>query len=56
MKHIDIKYHFCRQHIEEERVVLLYVPTNEQQADILTKNLTFDKFKKLRSEIGVQIL
>ena len=56
MKHIDIKYHFCRQHVEEGRVVLLYVPTNEQQADILTKNLTHVKFQELRSKIGVQIL
>jgi hypothetical protein len=56
MKHIDIQYHFCREHVECGRVVLYYVPTNEQQADILTKNLTHVKFAELRSKIGLQIL
>jgi hypothetical protein len=55
MKHIDIKYHHVRQVIEDGIIKLLYIPTNEQQADILTKNLTHVTFTKLRSLIGVQI-
>jgi len=55
MKHIDIKYHYCRDVIKDGSVQLLFVPTNEQQADIFTKNLNHIKFKELRSQIGVQI-
>ena len=54
-KHIDIRYHFVRQHVEDGKVKLVYIPTNEQAADILTKNLAYPKFKDLRLQIGVQI-
>ena len=54
-KHIDIRYHFVRECVEDGRIKLLYIPTNEQAADILTKNLAVVKFRELRSEIGVQI-
>jgi hypothetical protein len=51
-KHINIKYHYI---IKDGSVKLLYIPTNEQQAYILTKNLPQVKFKELRSLIGIQI-
>ena len=54
-KHIDIRYHYVRGCIEEGKVELVYIPTNEQLADILTKNLSFDKFAQLRSKIGIVI-
>ena len=54
-KHIDIHYHYVRGCIEEGKVELVYIPTNEQLADILTKNLSFDKFAQLRSKIGIVI-
>jgi hypothetical protein len=54
-KHIDIRYHYVRECIQEGKVVLVYIPTYEQTADILTKNLAAPKFQELRSEIGVQI-
>ena len=36
-KHIDIKYHFVRQCVQREQVKIIWVPTNEMVADILTK-------------------
>ena len=51
MKHIDIRYHFIRHCIEEEQVILKYIDTNEQLADILTKSLMFDKFKEMDNNI-----
>ena len=54
-KHIDICYHYVRECIEDKKVELVYIPTNEQLADILTKILSFDKFQKLRSQIGLVI-
>ena len=54
-KHIDIRYHFIRQCVEDKKVVLYYVPTTEQIADILTKCLNYDKFKKFRNQLGITI-
>jgi hypothetical protein len=52
-KHIDIRFHYIRECIEEGKIILYYIPTKEQIADILTKNLSFDKFKYLRSKLGL---
>jgi hypothetical protein len=54
-KHIDIRYHYVRECVEDGRVKLVYIPTNEQAADILTKNLSYVKFRELRSNIGLHI-
>ena len=34
----DIKYHYVRSTTESGNVVFKYVPTTEQQADLLTKS------------------
>ena len=44
-KHIGIKYHFIRDMVEKGAVKLLYVTTNEQVADVLTKPLSKVKFE-----------
>ena len=36
-RHIDMKYHFCRQHTERGDVKPLFVPTPDMVADFLTK-------------------
>ena len=38
-KHIDIKYHFLRQCIEEGKVEVEHVGTGDQVADIFTMSL-----------------
>ena len=38
-KHVDVKYHFITQTVEEGAVKLKWIPTAEQQADIFTKAL-----------------
>jgi hypothetical protein len=52
-KHIDVRYHYIRECVEESRVKLESVGTVEELADILTKALARDRFCKLRSKIGV---
>ena len=54
-KHIDIRYHYIRECVEKEKVKLHFVPTTEQIADIMTKNLSYDKFKKFRNQLGITI-
>jgi len=39
-KHIDIKYYFLCECIEKQTFILDYVPTDQQKADMMTKNLT----------------
>jgi hypothetical protein len=38
-KHIDIRYHFIRNAVQNDQVIIDYVPTAGQTADILTKAL-----------------
>ena len=38
-KHIDIRYHFIRDHFEKGTFDIQHIPGNEQIADILTKPL-----------------
>ena len=52
-KHVLVKYHYTRQKANEGKVEILYIPTDSQLADILTKPLPGPKFIKLRSRIGV---
>jgi hypothetical protein len=46
-KHIDIKYHFIRQCVEEDRVKVEHINTNNQLADIFTKSLGRDHYVEL---------
>ena len=47
-KHISLKYHQFRIHIERVLVDIVHVRTRNQIADILTKPLEEDAFKYLR--------
>jgi hypothetical protein len=38
-KHINMCYHFLRHKVKTEEIKLLYVPTEDQVADVLTKGL-----------------
>jgi hypothetical protein len=52
-KHIDLRYHFIRDCIEENRVQLEFIGTKDQLADILTKALGREQFCALRFRLGV---
>jgi hypothetical protein len=53
MKHVDIRYNFLREKIQDGHFKVLYVPTTEQAADIFTKGLSRGPFEALRSKIGL---
>lgn len=53
-KHIDIKYHFVREAIEDGFVSLQYCSTKDMIADILTKPLVKCQFQKLRRMMGME--
>jgi hypothetical protein len=52
-KHIDIRYHFIREHVMNGTVELHFVPTEEQTADIFTKSVNESTFTRLVSELGM---
>lgn len=52
-KHIDIRYHFIRYIIEKGTIKLIYCPTNDMTADILTKALPSVKAKHFASALGL---
>jgi hypothetical protein len=52
-KHIDIRYHFIHEAVENRQVELTYVPTAENIADIFTKPLAVQKFNYFREKLGL---
>ena len=52
-KHIDIKYHFIRDHYNNGEFDVMYISTKEQKADLLTKGLSRDAFETLRTSLDV---
>ena len=43
-KHIDIAYHFIRECIRDNKVIVVYIKTSEQIADGLTKGISSRKY------------
>jgi hypothetical protein len=54
VKHLDVKSHFLRDHIEKGDVELVYCPTEDQIADLLTKPLSASQHWKLVSLMGMR--
>ncbi|WVZ76504.1 LOW QUALITY PROTEIN: hypothetical protein U9M48_024479 [Paspalum notatum var. saurae] len=52
-KHIDVRFHFLRDHYEKGDIDLVHVASENQLADIFTKPLEFGAFVHLRGELGV---
>ena len=52
-KHIEIRYHFIRDLVEERVVCLEFIHTDNQKANIFTKPLDGPRFESLRKTIGV---
>ena len=53
-KHIDLKYHYVCECIAQGKIEVFFVPSEDNTADILTKNLGRIKFEKFRVELGLE--
>ena len=53
-KHIDTRYHFIRQCVEDKNIEINFIRTKNQLADIFTKALGRLKFLEMRSRMGVR--
>jgi hypothetical protein len=52
-KHINIRYHFVRDMVEEKKVLLMKVDTLKNVADSLTKYVSTEKFSWCRGSMGI---
>nr|ABA97577.2 retrotransposon protein, putative, unclassified [Oryza sativa Japonica Group] len=52
-KHIDIRFHFSRDHVEKGDVELTFLDTKLQLVDIFTKPLDSNRFAFIRGELGI---
>ena len=53
-KHISIKYHFLRERISTGELLIGYIRTENEIADILTKALAKPQFENLRDQMGIR--
>ncbi|GKB32801.1 retrovirus-related pol polyprotein from transposon TNT 1-94 [Tanacetum coccineum] len=53
-KHIDVRYHFIKEHVENGIVDLYFVRTEYQLADIFTKPLPRERFNFLIEKLGMR--
>ena len=52
-KHIEIRHHFLRDHVQKGDCALEFVDTKNQLADIFTKPLPKENFFAIRRELGL---
>ena len=53
-KHIDIRHHFIRQHVENGDVKIVHIPGKENIADVLTKGLGKIAFNRCLASLGME--
>ncbi|GKD42775.1 hypothetical protein Tco_1267420, partial [Tanacetum coccineum] len=53
-KHIDIRFHFFKEHVENGVIELYFVSTEYQLADIFTKALARERIEFLINKLGMR--
>nr|GEX90362.1 copia protein [Tanacetum cinerariifolium] len=55
MKHIAVRYHFIKEHVEKGTIELYFVKTDYQLTDIFTKVLPVDRFNYLVRRLDTMV-
>lgn len=55
-KNIHVRYHFIRECVERGDIVMEYMNSSEQKADILTKAMVTSKFERMCDLLGIKNL
>ena len=55
-KHIDLRYHFIHEAVEDGKIVVKYVPTDDNILDVFTKALPKPKFQRMVELLGLRRL
>jgi hypothetical protein len=53
-KHIDVRYHFIRDAIENGTFDVIHISTDDMVADVLTKGLSREKHCRFKEEMGLK--
>nr|GEY58600.1 hypothetical protein [Tanacetum cinerariifolium] len=53
-KHVDIRYHFIKEQVENEVIELYFINTEYQLADLFTKALGRDRIEFLTTKLGMR--
>jgi hypothetical protein len=53
MKHFEVRHQFLRDHVEKRDIEIIYIDTERQLADIVTKPVDTSRFAALWAKIGV---
>ena len=53
-KHIDVKFHFLRDCVDEGQIVIEFVETGRQLTDVITKPLGRLRLTELKEMIGME--
>jgi hypothetical protein len=54
MKHLDLRFYWLRDTVENGQISLKFIPTAEMPADLLTKPLTRAKVEVCRNMMGLE--
>ena len=54
-KHIDIRHHFIRAHVQDGSFSTIWIPTDQMPANIFTKPLPFSVFARHRDVLGLSV-
>lgn len=52
-KHIEVKYHFISEHMQDRDIDIQYMLTGQQLGDIFTKPLGKERYLKFRKDLGI---
>ncbi|GJR40871.1 retrovirus-related pol polyprotein from transposon TNT 1-94 [Tanacetum coccineum] len=55
-KHLNIRYHFIKEHVEQGTIELYFVGTKYQLADLFTKAFPKERFEYLVHSIGMRCM
>lgn len=53
-KHIDLCYHYIHESVEDGKIMVEYIPTDQNPSDIFTKPLPKAKFRQFTGMLGLR--
>ncbi|WJX83099.1 hypothetical protein P8452_65785 [Trifolium repens] len=55
-KHIEIKHHFIRDHVQKGTINIQFIDTDHQWADIFTKPLAIERFDFIKKNLNMHFI
>lgn len=52
-KHIDVRFHYLKNLVNDKKIQLTFCSTQDQVADVMTKPVKLEVFEKMRRMLGV---